>query len=234
MQQAKVLRQLCFEDLGIIAEVLKERDIQFTYHDVGLDDFKHLNAEKDDLWIILGGPISVYDQADYPFLEQLIALTKKRLSAKKPTLGICLGAQVLAMALGAEVKAMGYKEIGFFPLQLTQAGQNSILENFENQNVLHWHGDTFALPSGAALLASSARCTNQAFIVENYALALQFHLEVAFQNFERWLIGHSLELAQASIKPSDLRVAAKAQGATLEKLGQTTIHRWLDLAQMAT
>ncbi len=231
MHQAKVLRHLCFEDLGIIAEVLRERDIHFTYHDVGLDNFAHLNAEQDDLWIILGGPISVYDNADYPFLAEEIDLIKKRLSAKRPTLGICLGAQLMAVALGAEVRAQGYKEIGFFPLQLSQAGQNSILENLENQNVLHWHGDSFALPPEALLLASSALCANQAFAIENYALALQFHLEVAFQGFERWLIGHSLELAQATVKKEIFREQAKIHGATLEKLGQATIHRWLDLAQ---
>src|SRR5690606_9988829 len=107
------------------------------------------------LTIILGGPIGVYETEDYPFLQKEIDLLKVRLENNLPTLGICLGAQMIAHALGAKVYAGHAKEIGWSTLQLATLPDN-ILAPLTNVPVLHWHGDTFDLPENATLLASSS------------------------------------------------------------------------------
>ena len=117
-----------------------------------------------DLVVVLGGPIGAYEQEDYPFIADEIAILRARVAANRPTLAICLGAQILAQALGARVYA-GTKEIGWAPLKLTEAGQRSVLRDIgrDATPVLHWHGDTFDLPDGADRLASTPECANQAF-----------------------------------------------------------------------
>jgi len=131
-----------------------------------------------DLVVVLGGPIGAYEQEDYPFIADEIAILRARVAANRPTLAICLGAQILAQALGARVYA-GTKEIGWAPLKLTEAGQRSVLRDIgrDATPVLHWHGDTFDLPDGADRLASTPECANQAFSL-GATLAVQFHPEV--------------------------------------------------------
>src|SRR6185436_5058732 len=129
-----------------------------------------------------------------------------RLSRRRPTLGICLGAQLIARVLGARVYPARAKEIGWHPLQLTSAGEASPLSHLRatSGQVLHWHGDTFDLPAGAAHLASTEVCPHQAFSIDA-ALALQFHLEVDVHRIERWLIGHVCELGVNGVDVAQLR-----------------------------
>jgi GMP synthase (glutamine-hydrolysing) len=117
----------------------------------------------------------------------------------KPTIGICLGAQLIAHALGAKVYAGHQKEIGWNELEIKLLDSDSnVLTSLESIKVLHWHGDTFDLPNNATLLASSTIYPNQAFSVGNKILALQFHLEMIEESFEKWLIGHTCEIRYAA------------------------------------
>ena len=132
----------------------------------------------------------------YPFLGDEIKLIERRLKVRRPTFGICLGAQLIAHTLGARVYPGPHKEIGWSPLTLTDAGRNSPLHHLSGPE-LHWHGDTFDLPRDATLLASTAACSNQAFSWSDNVLALQFHPEVIARNIEQWFIGHACEILAA-------------------------------------
>ena len=145
--------------------------------------------------MVLGGPIGVYEADAYPFLTPEIELIARRLHADRPTLGICLGSQLLAAALGARVYSSGVKEIGWAPIELSAAGEASCLRHLEKTAVLHWHGDTFDLPAEAVRLASTPVCKNQAFSWRAHALALQFHAETAGTALESWYVGHTGEIA---------------------------------------
>lgn len=197
------IQHLAFEDLGALEDVFYQYGYRVRYFDAGVDDLTTVLAY-DGLVVILGGPIGVYEQDDYPFLIDEIAGLRERLVANKPTLGICLGAQLIAHALGAPVYAGHTKEIGWSSLTLSQAANNP-LTTLGDTAVLHWHGDTFDLPTQAELLASSALYPNQAFKIGQNILALQFHIEVAEDDLEKWLIGHTCELRKANISIPELR-----------------------------
>ncbi len=230
LKTAAVIRHVAFEDLGILASVLAARGINARYFDAGVDDLDAIASAEPDLLIVLGGPIGVYDEPHYPFLAGEIALIERRLAAGAPTLGICLGAQLIAKAAGARVYPGRQKEIGFAPLTLTPDGEASCLSALKatNGNVLHWHGDTFDLPAGAKCLASTPITPNQAFSLGANVLALQFHMEAEPRELERWLIGHTGELAQAGLDVRSLRADIARHGAAVAEAGATAFNRWLD------
>jgi GMP synthase (glutamine-hydrolysing) len=227
---AAVIRHVAFEDLGVLAPVLAARGIELRYHEAGVDDLDAIAHEEPDLLIVLGGPIGVYDEPLYPFLAGEIALIERRLSAGAPTLGICLGAQLIAKAAGARVYPGKQKEIGFSPLTLTADGERSCLGALKaaDGNALHWHGDTFDLPAGAKLLASTPITQNQAFSLGPSVLALQFHMEAEPGGLERWLIGHTGEIAQAGLDVRKLRAKIAQHGPAVAAAGAVAFNRWLD------
>ena len=153
---------------------------------------------------------------------------RQRLQAGKPMLGICLGAQLIARALGAKVYPLGVKEIGFSPLTLTPAGQDSALAKLEDTPVLHWHGDQFDIPEGGVHLASTPIGANQAFSVGRNVLGLQFHLEADVRKLEQWLVGHASELGQARIAPCKLRTDAAVVGDCLTRAARAVLIDWLN------
>jgi GMP synthase (glutamine-hydrolysing) len=216
MKRAVAIRHVFFEDLGSFAPVLTDQGFEVRYLDCGADDIAALDPLSPELLIVLGGPIGAYEDESYPFIKDEIRFIESRLSAHLPTLGICLGAQLIARALGARVYPGPQKEIGWSRLTLTDAGRRSPLHHL-SAPVLHWHGDTFDLPREATLLASTEKCANQAFSWGESVLALQFHPEVIAQNFEQWLIGHACEIAAADgvsvpiLRQDTLRFAAELQ-----------------------
>lgn len=197
------VQHIAFEDLGIFEDTLYQAGFRVRYFEAGVDDLKQA-FEHQGLVIILGGPISAYDTKDYPFLNTEIDYLKQRIDKNLPTLGICLGAQLIAQACDAKVYPGHQKEIGWSKLQLNQLSDNP-LHALENTEVLHWHGDTFDLPQQATLLASSDVYPHQAFRIGTNILALQFHLETITDNIEKWLIGHTFELQHAKIDILKLR-----------------------------
>ncbi|BAZ49950.1 putative amidotransferase [Nostoc sp. NIES-4103] len=219
MKNAIVIRHLAFEDLGSLAHVLKQEDYKVTYVEAGLDSLAEIDPLIPDLLVILGGPIGAYDEQDYPFIIDEIRLLERRLASDLPTLGICLGAQLIARTLGARVYPGKEKEIGWGSLELSNAGMHSPLAYLapEHTSVLHWHGDTFDLPINATLLASTSKYQNQAFSWGKSCLALQFHPEVTALGLERWFIGHACEIAGTpGVSVGKLRQDTANYAATLE------------------
>ena len=231
MKTATVIRHLAFEDLGSLTDALKQQNYVIKYVEAGLDSISKIQPLSPDLVVILGGPIGAYEEQDYPFLVDELRLLERRLQADLPTLGICLGAQLMARALGARVYPGADKEIGWSPLKLSDAGRNSALSNLaaEYTDVLHWHGDTFDLPVGATHLASSQKYQNQAFSWGKSALALQFHPEVTPLGLERWFIGHAGEInATFDINVQALRADTARYAPQLEIQASKFWHTWLD------
>lgn len=227
MPTAFAIRHVAFEGLGIIEPAL--RDAGYTSHivDVAVDDLRARDLASADLLIVLGGPIGAHEDDRYPFLAEELRILDERLSAGRPTLGICLGAQLMARAFGARVYPGCAKEIGWAPVELTEAGRASPLGNLDGTPVLHWHGDTFDLPLGAELLASTEVCAQQAFMVGGTALGLQFHGEVDGADIERWLVGHAVEIAAAGLDPRDLRAETARHSPELREAGTRLFADWL-------
>lgn len=228
MQKSAVaIRHVPFEDLGTFAQPLAQAGYALRYCDVGVDDLATVAPVETDLIIALGGPVGVYETRSYPFLVDEMQLLKERLAADRPTLGICLGAQIMAAALGAGVAPGDEKEIGFAPISLTRAGAAGPLAHLIDTPVLHWHGDRFEMPAGAERLAETAACDHQAFALGPNILGLQFHPEADGERIERWLIGHACELAAAGIDPCALRAEAARHGAALRDAGRLMFSQWL-------
>jgi len=233
MKTVIALRHVHFEDLGIFEPLLKERGYAIRYIDATIDDLGAVDAVAPDLMVVLGGPIGAFDDGFHPFLKQELALVRQRLDSGRPLLGICLGAQLMARALGAKVYPLGVKEIGFSPLDLTEQGRQSPLALLGDVPVLHWHGDQFDIPAGAAHLASTPVGPNQAFSVGDAVLGLQFHLEADMTRIEQWLVGHVCELARAGVSRNALRHHAHEIGPRLEAVARQVLEAWLDKAMPA-
>lgn len=224
---AVAVRHVHFETLGTFEPVLVEAGYDVSYLDVGKDALT-FDATAPDLLVMLGGPIGVYETDTYPVLLDELALIRARLASGKPLLGICLGAQLIASALGAKVAPTGLKEIGFSPLTVTAAGRRGPLRHLDGIEVLHWHGDAFAIPEGADHLASTDLCATQAFALGANVLGLQFHPEAdTSHDLEQWLIGHAAEIAGAEIDPRTIRADARRHGPALAVAARAMFADWL-------
>jgi GMP synthase (glutamine-hydrolysing) len=230
IKKCLAVRHVAFEDLGHLGPLVSSRGYGVRYHDAGVQPIDAETLLAPDLLIVLGGPIGVYETDAYPFIAEEINAIAARLADGRPTLGICLGAQMMAAALGARVAPGPVKEIGWAPLQLTAEGQKSPLAPLGTTPVLHWHGDNCELPAGCSRLAATEHCPVQAFTAAPAQLALQFHLETEPARFETWLVGHTVELAKAGIDPRRLRDEARQFGAATRAAGQKVFSAWLDTA----
>jgi len=219
------IRHVAFEDLGGFEAPLTAAGYAIRYADMGVEDVAAFGTP--DILAILGGPIGAYEEDSYPWLRDEIAYIAARLKAGAPALGICLGAQLMARALGSRVYPGRAKEIGWKTLSLT-AGGEPLLTPLKNLPVLHWHGDTFDLPEGATNLATTDICGQQAFALGRHALAFQFHPEAQEPGFERWLIGHAGEIAATpGISAPQLRAATREHAPAACAAGRTVLRTWL-------
>lgn len=224
---ALAIRHVAFEDLGSLLPLLRKLGYSVRYVDAtdGIFDESPLSP---DLVVVLGGPVGVYEHAAYPFLNEELRYLERRLQAELPVVGICLGAQLIAGALGARVYRGHVKEIGWAPVALTGAGRNSPLCHLENTSVLHWHGDSFDIPHGGKLLASTDAYVNQAFSWGVCALAMQFHIEVTAAALERWYVGHACEIAAAqTVCLNALRIESETFAPLLRPRAEEVLTHWM-------
>jgi GMP synthase (glutamine-hydrolysing) len=189
MKKALILKHVEAEGAGILGHVLNTRDIHIENLSAPRDDLSMVDPLAPDVLVIMGGPVGVYQSPDYPFLQQEIEIMKQRLAADKPVIGICLGAQIMAAALGAKVyQGTAGQELGWNELTLTPEGEQSAARHLcrTKTSMFHWHGDTFDLPENAVLLASSNRYKHQIFQHGKNALGLQCHAEVRTERLKEW------------------------------------------------
>jgi len=177
------IQHVKFETPGTITKwIEKKNHFLSTTHLYENESFPEINTF--DLLIVMGGPMNIYEYEKYPWLREEKAFLEKTIAEGKAVLGICLGAQLLADVLKAEVFENNYKEIGWFPVSPVkdEKSEISLLKGIPDEfTAFHWHGDTFSLPEGAKRLFESEACKNQGFISENRVIGLQFHLEMSNQ-----------------------------------------------------
>jgi GMP synthase-like glutamine amidotransferase len=182
MMRIHYFQHVEFEGLGCIAAWTEQRGHRITATRFFAGE-QPPPLQDIDVLVVMGGPMNIYEEDQYPWLTHEKAYLRQAIDTGKKVLGICLGAQLIADVLGGPVTRNAHKEIGWFPITLTKAAQQhpALAHLAPSTTVLHWHGDTFALPPGATLLASSAGCAHQAFAMGNQVVALQFHLELTPQ-----------------------------------------------------
>ena len=174
--RAHYLQHVPFEGLGSI-------ETWFQNADYEISSTQFFNSEKlpdigdIDFLVILGGPMSVNDETEHPWLVKEKEYIRGAIEAGKPVLGICLGAQLIANSMGGEVFENSKKEIGWFPVEAVDSESTSVFQFPKETEVFNWHGETFSLPKGAVQIAESKGCENQAFQIGRNVIGLQFHLE---------------------------------------------------------
>ena len=191
-----ILKNISSEGPGTIEDHLLEKGTDYSIFDLAAGELP--SAEKADTLVLMGGPMSVNESDIYPYIKKEVELVQDFIREGKKVLGICLGAQIMASALGARVYSGPEKEVGWLDIELQEEGIKDPLmtkmavhpkagDFWKRFKVFHWHGETFDLPSGAVRLAKSALYTNQAFRYGSNAYAFQFHVEVKKEMVYDWL-----------------------------------------------
>jgi GMP synthase (glutamine-hydrolysing) len=203
MRKLLVFQHVPFEPLGTLdarfrAEGFRIRYVNFARVAEQCPDIRRYHG-----LIVLGGPMSANDVEHYPHLDIEQAVIRQAVDAGIPVLGICLGAQLIALSLGGQLRRNPVKEIGWFDVSPTEEGQSDALFSkfAATEKIFQWHGDTFTLPHGAQHLAESEACTNQAFRFGDNVYGFQFHLEADQALIERWLQTPVMRNELAELRP---------------------------------
>lgn len=242
MKPVLIFHHVPHEMAGTVADALDAAGLTAEYTLLYEAVPKRLDMTSVAGLVVLGGPMNVDETDEYPFLVPEVTWIREAVEARVPVLGVCLGAQLLAKALGAKVWHNHVKEIGWYPVELTplaaadplfagcldgMAGGSPTADGtFE---VFQWHGDTFDLPPGAVHLARSAACENQAFRLGDSAYALQFHLEMTAEMIEDWLgnAENCRELAALDyIEPETIRRETPEQLPALQNIAARVFGRF--------
>ena len=165
------------EGLGTIRHWLESHQVSITYHKF-FEDQSIPNIDEYDGLIIMGGPMSVNDEDEHPWITEAVKTIKRAIDCNKKVLGICLGAQLIAKSLGAIVKPNQHREIGLHPISPVKTSNTDVFTFPNPLNVIHWHSQTFDIPLNATHIAQSEACTNQGFQIGKNVIGLQFHLEL--------------------------------------------------------
>jgi GMP synthase (glutamine-hydrolysing) len=236
MKPVWVVRHVAHEGLGTIADALRRCHVPFTTIDAFAGTLPPFNSREAAGLIVMGGPMNA-DQVDrYPFLAQEVQWLQQAVAARLPVLGVCLGSQLLAKALGSRVYANRVKEIGWYDVELLPAvAADALLHDIPRQTtVFQWHGDTFDLPAGAIQLARSPNCENQAFRFGDHAYGLQFHMEVTADIIHDWLCqsDNCGELAGLSyIDPAAIRRQTPEKLPPMQSVGRQVFDRFAEICQ---
>jgi len=228
VQSVWVLQHTPSETLGTIEDALRGHGIRFNYIQthVGMLVPREM-GDKAGL-IVMGGPMGVYEQAKYPFLRDEMRLIESALTLERPVLGVCLGSQLLAAVLGAEVKKGERKELGWYAVMLSDfAAQDPLFAGVKPEFwPFHWHGDVFSLREQAVGLASSRHTPCQAFRYGKNAYGILFHLEVTQEQILQMLSGFAEELREAGGKASEIMEEIPRHLPLLEKIAGGVFGRW--------
>lgn len=235
MAKILVFQHVAFEILGTLDPLLKGYGFRIRYVNFGRHPDARPRLDGYDGLVVLGGPMSVDDLDAHPHLATEVELIGEALERRMPVLGICLGAQLVARTLGAWVGRNGQKEIGWYDVEPTEhAREDPLLRHFRaSERIFQWHGDAFELPEGAALLASSAACANQAFRYGDRVYGFQFHLEVDERLIERWLRTpvhrEELERLRGVVDPEVIRQETHRRIASAKRLSDRVFTGWVKL-----
>lgn len=235
MPRLLVFQHVAHEILGTLDPLLRDAGFRIKYvnferHPNTLPSLEGYNG-----LIVLGGPMNVDEVDDYPNLLTEVDLIQEAVAKNLPILGICLGSQLLAKALGAKVRKNSEKEIGWYEVYPTDKGKDDpLVSNFTNrEQIFQWHGDTFDLPQGAELLASSPLCKNQAFRYKENVYGFQFHLEVDKPMIERWLNvpenKKEIEDLNGKIDPDHIRAKTPEHISRLSDLSNSVFGSFIEL-----
>jgi GMP synthase (glutamine-hydrolysing) len=235
---AVVLQHTALDGLGSFRSVLEQRGYRLQIIEPFADNMSELDAGAADLVIVMGGAISVNDEARYPFITEELRFIERRLKSGKPMLGACLGGQMIAKASGARVYRNAQLEAGYLPITLTNEGQQSPLSELltaDNDGVtMHWHSDAFDLPAGSTRLAHSAITPNQAFALGDSVLGLQFHMEACPRTVGGWIVAYGNEMSRSKMSPDELRNQIARFGPSSSDAGARVLERWLGQLPLKT
>jgi GMP synthase (glutamine-hydrolysing) len=233
-----VLQHIACEPPGVYEDALSDRGA--TIHRVELDEGGRLPDWREfDAIVAMGGPMSANDEEELPWLRDEKALIAEAVRAGLPFFGACLGVQLLAASLGAEVVACPAPEVGLLPVFLTDAATSDpVFADLPRELLtLQWHGDTFSLPDDAVLLASSPASSNQAFRWGRHAYGVQFHLEVSRKMAQDWAgVSSYADALERVLGPDSAAPFVEQIGEQAEEMrahGRTMFERWLDLVASA-
>ena len=228
MQSVWVVQHTPSETLGTIEDVLRGHRIGFNYIQTYAGASVPRQMGDHAGLIVIGGPMGVYEEAKYPFLRDEMRLIKSGLALDRPVLGVCLGSQLLAAVLGAEVKKGEKKELGWHPVTLSEcAAQDSLFASVTAEFwPFHWHGDIFSLPQGAVALASSRQTPCQAFRYGKNAYGILFHLEVTEGQISQMLSDFADELHEAGGDASEIAEQTPHHLPVLREIAGDIFGRW--------
>lgn len=234
MRKLLVFQHVAHEILGTLNPLLKRAGFRIRYVNFGRHPDAQPSLDGYHGLVVLGGPMSVYEDHRFPHLITEMKLIEDAMQRNLPVLGICLGAQLIAKTLGADVYSNKQKEIGWYDLHITSEAHGSILKSLsQTEKVFQWHGDTFDNPAGAVHLAASPLCVNQAFRYGERVYGLQFHLEVDQAMILRWLKvpenRYEIATLQNGMDPDQIHAATAPHIERLHELSNQTFGEFISL-----
>jgi GMP synthase (glutamine-hydrolysing) len=230
-RKALVIQHDASENLGTIEDALNAAGVAFEYVRTFEGQPVPIEACGASALIMMGGPMGVHEADRFPFLLREMKLIEAFLKAGKPILGVCLGSQLLAAALGMPCRKGPKKEIGWFPVQLSLASTQDALWHGQPSRFVafHWHTDIFDVPKGAVALASSDVTPVQSYRFGDRAYGILFHIEVAELNIRKMLAQFDAEVRQENLNPAAILKEAESFLPPLRQIGATVFRRWLEL-----
>jgi GMP synthase (glutamine-hydrolysing) len=227
MKRAVVIEHDPSISLGNLQPVLIQAGYTIEIVDARTADLGAIDASAPDLVVVLGNDSAVYEKDQLEYIAREEKWVAERLAAEKPILGVCFGAQIMASALGGEVYKGDSTQIGYRAVETTEAGAASPIAVFDGVPVMQWHGDTFTLPETVTRLAGSSDYENEAFAIDNWALAIQFHPEVTEDMFAQWLSDGRESVTAQGLSEAELMNEHLALNERMQDASVSMLTTWL-------